>query len=178
MNLGQYERALESANGALRLNPRHAEALNIRGLILKALKRHDEAVQDLELAVEAVPGHINAINNLALVMRDVGQNTEALGRLKSALAVFPDHADTFNNISLIYRDLRRYRDAIDHAATAIKFAPDDLRPHLNQCMTLNYLEDAEDSEIFKAHQEAGQLIERQAGELCDLGGSRSIPDSR
>ena len=170
MNLGQYERALESASGALRLNPRHAEALNIRGLILKALKRHDEAVQDLELAVEAVPGHINAINNLALVMRDVGQNTEALGRLKSALAVFPDHADTFNNISLIYRDLRRYRDAIDHAATAIKFAPDDLRPHLNQCMTLNYLEDAEDSEIFRAHQEAGQLIERQAGQKCDLGG--------
>lgn len=169
MNLGQYEKALESANGALRLNPKHAEALNIRGLVLKALKRHDEAVQDLELAVELVPGHVNAINNLALVMRDLGQNTDALERLKNALAVFPEHADTFNNISLLYRDLRKYREAIDHAATAIKFAPDDLRPHLNRCMTLNYLEDAEDSEIFKAHQECAQLIQAKAGELCDLG---------
>ena len=169
MNLGQFEGALESANSALRLNPKHAEALNVRGLILQALKRFEDAARDLEQAIEIVPTHINAINNLALVLRDAGQNEAALECLRAGLAVFPEHAGTFNNIALIYRDLRRYRDASDSAAMAKKIAPDYLSPYIGHCMTLNYMDGATDSEIFRAHQETGLLIQREAGDRCDLG---------
>lgn len=175
MNLGQFDQALQSANSALSLNPKHAEALNVRGLVLQALKRFDEAARDLQQAVEIIPTHINAINNLALVLRDAGQNEAALEHLRGGLAMFPEHAGTFNNIALIYRDLRRYQEASDSATTAKNIAPDYLSPHIGQCMTLNYLDDATDSEIFRAHQEAGRLIQKKAGEQCDLGGRQINP---
>ena len=141
----------------------------MRGLILQALKRFEDAARDLEQAIEIVPTHINAINNLALVLRDAGQNEAALECLRAGLAVFPEHAGTFNNIALIYRDLRRYRDASDSAAMAKKIAPDYLSPYIGHCMTLNYMDGATDSEIFRAHQETGLLIQREAGDRCDLG---------
>ena len=61
----------------------------MRGLILQALKRFEDAARDLEQAIEIVPTHINAINNLALVLRDAGQNEAALERLKGRIGCVP-----------------------------------------------------------------------------------------
>ena len=59
--LGQSERALESLNSALTLNPKYIEAQVHRALVLDALGRSDEAAADLAHARELGAGEQNGI---------------------------------------------------------------------------------------------------------------------
>ena len=53
--LGQYERAIEDYNGALRINPRYARAHARRGLAWLYLRRDTEAESDFKKAFELDP---------------------------------------------------------------------------------------------------------------------------
>lgn len=56
----QQDLALSAFNAALQLNPRHALALNARGILLASQGRFDDAIQDFSAAVSAQPALADA----------------------------------------------------------------------------------------------------------------------
>src|SRR5439155_1201383 len=73
-SLGQHDRALESYDRALALQPGDAEALNNRGVALNELGRHAEALQSFDLALAVRPEYAEALNNRGNALQALGRH--------------------------------------------------------------------------------------------------------
>jgi tetratricopeptide (TPR) repeat protein len=137
--LGDAEGALEAADGALRLNPRFAEALNNRGNALNGLERHGEAVEAFEQAVRLTPLDPTPRLNLSNALRALGRFEEALASLDQALALNPGLAVAHCNRGNILDDLGRREAAIEAYDRAIALDPGSADAHYNRCDVLQQL---------------------------------------
>ena len=64
---GQYEKAIESYDKAIEIDPVNVELWNSRGLALADLGLHMEALVTFEIALEIDPDFIDARNNKGVV---------------------------------------------------------------------------------------------------------------
>jgi len=67
---GLFEQALQACEAALQIDPRRAEAHNLRGLLLDELGRQEDAIAAFELALRLDPVFDDAAQNLAEVRRE------------------------------------------------------------------------------------------------------------
>ena len=61
--MGQYDRAIQDYDQAIRLNPNWAEAFNNRGRAYSDKGQHDRAIQDLDQAIRLNPNFAEAFYN-------------------------------------------------------------------------------------------------------------------
>jgi tetratricopeptide (TPR) repeat protein len=94
---GDTEGALACLSGAIALAPNDAALLDMRGMVLDALGRHEEALADFERALEVKPNFADAINNRGIHYARVGMFREALACYERALALAPDLIQAFYN---------------------------------------------------------------------------------
>ena len=82
------------------------------GLILDALKRHDDAVASFDQAIALKSKFAEAHNNRGATLATLGRHEEALESCRKAIAIKPDYAEAHYNAGSALRALGRYQEAL------------------------------------------------------------------
>lgn len=88
--LGDYIRAVNSLNLAVKANPQHMPALNLRGELYFKLGHYDEAAAALEQVLAQEPDNITAITWLCMAYHCLGHKGKALAQQSLLQNIAPD----------------------------------------------------------------------------------------
>ncbi|HWY60615.1 MAG TPA: tetratricopeptide repeat protein [Rhizomicrobium sp.] len=116
--------ALEAVAAALKLNPRDAAALSLRGALLQGVGRGEEALESFDAALAAKPDAAGWYNR-GRALQGLGRLEEALAGHGRAVALNPRHADAWFNCGLILTDLKRSEEALAALDKALTLNPDN-----------------------------------------------------
>lgn len=102
---GNQAAALDRVNNYLAANPKNAEAMFMRGVILVELGKRDEAIKAFTELTDKYPSLPEPYNNLAVLYADQGQYDKARKALESAIKTHPSYATAHENLGDIYARL-------------------------------------------------------------------------
>jgi Flp pilus assembly protein TadD len=102
---GNQAAALEKVNTYLASNPKNAEAMFMRGVILVELGKRDDAIKAFTDITEKFPNLPEPYNNLAVLYADQGQYDKARKALEAAIKTHPSYATAHENLGDIYARL-------------------------------------------------------------------------
>lgn len=102
---GNQAAALEKVNAYLIANPKDAEALFMKGVILVEMGKRDEAVKAFTDLTAKYPNLPEPYNNLAVLYADQGQYDKARLALETAIKTHPSYATAHENLGDIYARL-------------------------------------------------------------------------
>src|SRR5664280_2946637 len=96
---GQYDRAIEDFDQAIRLNPQDADVFNNRGIAFKNKGQYDRAIQDYDQAIKLNPDKAGAFNNRGKAYANKGQYDRAIQDYDQAIRLNPNLASAIKNRS-------------------------------------------------------------------------------
>lgn len=102
---GNQAAALERINSFLNANPKNAEAMFMRGVILVELGKRDDAIKSFTELTEKYPNMPEPYNNLAVMYADQGQYDKARKALEAAIKTHPSYATAHENLGDLYARL-------------------------------------------------------------------------
>ncbi|ROH86220.1 tetratricopeptide repeat protein [Pseudomethylobacillus aquaticus] len=112
-NSGQATQALERLDTHIRANPKDAQAIFTRGVILAEVGKRDEAIKSFVSVTEMHPNLPEPYNNLAVLYADQGQYDKAKKALETAIKTHPSYATAHENLGDVYA--RQASEAYDKA---------------------------------------------------------------
>ena len=95
------ERAVQSYDQAIALDPQHAMAYNNRGIARSDQGDLAGAVKDYDQAIALDPQYADAYNNRGVARRAQGDLVGAVKDYDQAIALNPQHADAYNNRGIV-----------------------------------------------------------------------------
>ncbi len=110
---GQVGQAIDRVNNYLSANPKNAQAMFMKGVLLAEQGRRDEAIGVFTEVTERFPNLPEPYNNLAVLYADQGQFDKARKALEAAIKTHPSYATAHENLGDIYA--RMASDAYDKA---------------------------------------------------------------
>jgi Flp pilus assembly protein TadD len=110
---GQQAAALERINTYLAANPKDAQAMFMKGIILAESGKREEAIRAFTDLTEKYPNLPEPYNNLAVLHADAGQYDKARKALETAIKTHPSYATAHENLGDIYA--RMASEAYDKA---------------------------------------------------------------
>ena len=110
---GQQAAALERINTYLAANPKDAQAMFMKGIILAESGKREEAIKAFTDLTEKYPNLPEPYNNLAVLHADAGQYDKAKKALETAIKTHPSYATAHENLGDIYA--RMASEAYDKA---------------------------------------------------------------
>ncbi len=110
------------ADEILKLDPRNAAVLQIRGCALLMQKRAAEAMAPLQAAAQGLRD-AETDTLLAMALRQTGRTEEALSRLKRATKRQPPYAPAFHELGYLQMSLEHYDEAIEALRSGLEIAP-------------------------------------------------------
>ena len=122
---GEYEKAIECYNEALKINPKDADAWYNKGVLYARLKKYEEAIECYDKALKINPEYANAWNNKGVVYAELKEYKKAIECYDEALKINPEHANAWNNKGVVYAELKKYKEAIECYNEALKINPED-----------------------------------------------------
>ena len=117
-------RARAAARRALALEPAHAPAHSILGLLATSEGNLAAAAHHHERALELAPGDATAVGQANLLLVSLGRLQEAIRLAEYVVARDPVNATGHLNLGLTYYGARRWDDAVEALRTARTLAPD------------------------------------------------------
>jgi predicted O-linked N-acetylglucosamine transferase (SPINDLY family) len=105
------------------INPDHADALHLFGVIAAQNKNFTDALDSISKAIALNPTNAFAYNNRGNAYRLLKNNKQALIDIDKAIALKPEFADAWNNRGAILADLAQYELAVDAYNKAIVYQP-------------------------------------------------------
>jgi protein O-GlcNAc transferase len=126
--LAEAERAYRQA---LAIDPRHADALHLLGVLANGVGRHEVAVELIGQAV-ALQGNVYFFHSsLGNALKNLGRIDDAAKHYDRALALNPDSTEALNNLGNIYMEQGRYEDALIRYRRTIALNPGHPETHNN-----------------------------------------------
>jgi len=110
---GQQAQALERINTYLAANPKDAQAMFMKGIILAESGKRDEAIKTFTDLTQKYPNLPEPYNNLAVLYAENGQYDQAKKALETAIKTHPSYAIAHENLGDIYA--RMASEAYDKA---------------------------------------------------------------
>lgn len=110
---GQSAAAIDRLNTYISANPKNAQALFMKGVLLAEQGRRDEAIKTFTDVTEKFPNLPEPYNNLAVLYADQGQFEKARKALETAIKTHPTYATAHENLGDIYA--RMASEAYDKA---------------------------------------------------------------
>jgi tetratricopeptide (TPR) repeat protein len=126
---------------AVLIDPNYTEALNNRGVVLKELRRFDEALVDFDKAVSLDSKYADALNNRGITYRELGRFDEAIKDLNKAISLKADFEKAYNNRGNIQKDLQHYDLAMEDFNRAIQLDPEYVDAYWNKALCMLHLGD-------------------------------------
>jgi Flp pilus assembly protein TadD len=111
--LGREDKAEESLEHAISLDPKRWQTHNYLGLVYERQKRYAEAIASYQTALALQPGEPSVSNNLGLAYYLDGRYESAVEAFQHALRGGSDNPKVQNNLGLAYAKLARYHEALD-----------------------------------------------------------------
>lgn len=99
---GQTAVALDRLNTFIAANPKNAQGLFLKGVLLAEQGRRDEAIKIFTEVTEKFPKLPEPYNNLAVLYADQGQFDKARTALETAIKTHPSYATAHENLGDIY----------------------------------------------------------------------------
>jgi protein O-mannosyl-transferase len=138
--LGQYQRAIEDYNEAIRLKPHKAEPYYYnRGTVYYKLAQYQRAVEDYDKAISLKPDYADAYSNRGTVYYKLGQYQHAIEDCNEAIRLKPHKAEPYNNRGTVYYKLGQYQRAVEDYDKAISLKPDYADAYNNRGLFYNKL---------------------------------------
>lgn len=110
---GQQEQALKRIDAYLDANPKDAQGLFTKGIILAESGKRDEAIATFNDLTKTYPNLPEPYNNLAVLYADAGKYDMAKKSLETAIKTHPSYATAHENLGDIYA--RMASEAYDKA---------------------------------------------------------------
>jgi protein O-GlcNAc transferase len=152
---GRISEAKQLYEQILAVFPRHAEALNNLGLILRDTGRLDESVAAYRRAIAINPGYADAYYNLGISLSDLWQLDAAISANRQAIALHPT-SEAHNNLGNALLNKGELDGAIAAFRQAIALRPDSAEAYNNLGNALK--DSAEFEAAISAYRQAVTLI--------------------
>jgi protein O-GlcNAc transferase len=123
----------------LRVEPQHAHALHLLGVIAHQSGRQELALERLRAAIAVNGSFPSYHNNLGLVFRSLRRLSEAAASYRQALALEPKYPEAHNNLGNVLCELAQTQEAVAHYRQAIRQAPEFVEAHHNLGKALHEL---------------------------------------
>lgn len=112
------------------------QALNLRGTILDALGRTEEAIAAYRTVIARDPTYASPHNNLGNALSGLGQHAEAMAAYRAAIALDPKLAAPHYNLGVILAVLGQNEAAMAEYRAAIALDPRNAWPRFNMGVML------------------------------------------
>ncbi len=149
--LGRHEDAIKQLDIALELQPKWAEALNEKCVVLFNLKDKDKAFQCMKEVVKIDPNYGDAYRLKAAVLRVEGKLDEALKLVDKALKLSPESGHVHLEKGRILMDLKMFEKAVKEFDEAIKSSPYYFLPYEFKAAALTKLLRYDEAEKVALH---------------------------
>ncbi|HSH53432.1 MAG TPA: tetratricopeptide repeat protein, partial [Methylotenera sp.] len=151
---GQLAQAEPLYHQVIQLQPNHADAHHMLGLICYQTNRKQEAVKHIEQALAFNPRHLDYLNNYGLALRASSQPEAALKSFQQAILLQPKDLDVQLNLANTLLELTRFEEAAGYYRRVLRVFPnrDDVRAALCHCL----------SSIGNAAHAAGNYLQAEA----------------
>ena len=136
---GQLAEAQARYEDILRLQPRHAEALHLLGIVAGQTGHPDRAVELIDAAIAADPRNAGYHSNRGVALQSLGRLETAIESFDAALALEPGRAADHFNRALSLQQLDRLEPAIDAYDTAVTLRPEYPEAFANRGIALEAL---------------------------------------
>jgi len=146
---------------ATHFDEKHADAWNNQGVIHRREFNIEAATFCFQKALEANPKMNLANKNLGACYGSMGRMTESIKLTRSALESNPNDAEAYNNLALLLRDQCDLDVCLEHFDACLKLEPTNSHACSNRLMTLNYFSELTRDEVFEAHRNFGEQLERR-----------------
>jgi tetratricopeptide (TPR) repeat protein len=121
---GNLEEAQRLCLQVLAVDVRHADSLNLLGLIEYQLKRYESALKMVRRAIAINSQEAWYHSNLGMILRTQGNLDEAVSAYKQALTIKPDLAEAHNNLGAILLRMGKLEEAKVCLERTLGFRPD------------------------------------------------------
>lgn len=128
---GQLQKAHALYQQAVEVDPSHADALHLWGLLTEEMGDSSRAIALIQKAIELKPSLAEYHNNCGGVWYRRGNLQEAARCFQAAIKLKPGLAMAHSNMGQVLQELGRYSQAIASYRTAIQIDPDYLNAHYN-----------------------------------------------
>lgn len=128
---GHLEAAERHYRSLLEQAPRHADGLNLLGILLYQRGRPEEAVGFLRRAVTEMPEFAKAHHHLGLALQALGRKVEAVACLERALSITPEFPEALTHLGRLRQEQGRRSEAEDLHRQALTLNPDLPDAHTN-----------------------------------------------
>ena len=114
---------------AIALQPRYPKALNLLGVVVGELGRHEEAVALLEEAIRQAPRYPKPLYNLGQLLLSQERFSGALRCFEGALRLDAHYLDAAAGLSEALQGIDRAPDAIERLRRLVRELPESARAH-------------------------------------------------
>ena len=128
---GQWQEAKNLYRNILAIEPGHADAHHLLGLIARQSGNNEAAVKLISEAIRENPCEAAYHNNLGNALKDLGRLDDAVESYHAALAINPDFAAAHSNLGAALKGQGRLEDAVASLRKAIELNPDLANAHVN-----------------------------------------------
>ena len=128
---GNIKPAALICRNILKLDPNHAEALNLLGTIMADAGNFDQAVNLLKDALVVGGPNSGVLFNYGIALAGANRLNEAARAFKNATEAAPQQADYWFNLGKTYQRLGRLTDALTALSKASALEPEDASYRLN-----------------------------------------------
>ncbi len=121
---GEYDRAIQDLDQAIRLNPNYAMAFNNRGIAYDGKKEYDHAIRDYDQAIRLNPNLAQAFNNRGAAYYRKKEYDRAIQDYDQAIRLNPNYAQAFTfHRGLAHLKIKQFEAAITDYDAALKVSP-------------------------------------------------------
>ena len=164
---GQMAEAMAQYDRILEMDPRHADALHLKGLIAHQRGDNRVAVELIERAVKINPWSKDFPNSLGKVCRSLGNYDRALELYRRSLEVAPNASDTHFNMAIAFKRKGDLNDAISFYRRAVQIDPGYTHAWNNLGVAL--VEAGDFDQAIECYQEAIKRDPKYGQALNNLG---------
>jgi len=149
---GRLEQADAGYREILAADPRHFDALHLRGVLALQAGRLEEAARSIESALGVDAANAQAHSNLGEAYRKLGRLEDAAAQFRQAAALAPDNADALFGLGTVLRRLGKPDEAVETFRRALAANPAMAEAQVRLGETLNAL--GRTAEAIAAHEAA------------------------
>lgn len=120
---GEYDKAIEYYERAIKYKPDHAEAFNNIGNSLMKMNRPEAAVEAIKKAIELEPKNPKFYNNLGNALNQQGLKFMAMEQYEKALELYPEYVHAYYNMGNALHSMKRFKESEKWFLSALERDP-------------------------------------------------------
>ncbi|MCB5187531.1 tetratricopeptide repeat protein [Methylobacillus caricis] len=161
----------------LSMQPRHADALHLLGILCHQSRRHQEAVSLIERALAITPRNPDFHNNLGLALQACGRIDDAISHFNRGLDISPEDTDLLGNLASACHAAGQLQEAISSYKKLLHINPQDqdtiaALSHALQALGNQQQQHGHYAAAEKAYQEAIAIEPQNAALHYNLGNAQ------